>query len=339
MQHEMQLGRLLDRNGNLAEPGFSYHLVKQYDRRDIKASKMRIKEWDYYYIGNSHFGIALTIDDNGYMSMASATVLDFDAKTEYTKSVIGLFPFGRVHLPASSSGGISHLKGKNFDFLFSNTGESRHLSCTMKNLTRGHDLHVDVILTESNRDTMVIATPFAKKHHFYYNQKINLLEATGKATFGDTSYVLDGCLGVLDWGRGVWTYKNTWYWSSLNGRCDGKRIGWNLGYGFGDTKAASENMFFYDDQAYKLNDVRFNIPKDVKGRDCYLCDWTFTSTDGKISMNFHPLIDRHADTSLFIIKSLQHQVFGKFSGYIYAGNEKIEFDDLLGFAEKVTNYW
>ena len=71
----------------------------------------------------------------------------------------------------------------------------------------------------------------------------------------------ENSLGTLDWGRGVWTYKNTWYWSSLQTRLDdGRTFGFNLGYGFGDTSAASENMLFLDGAAHKLDKVVFNIP-------------------------------------------------------------------------------
>ena len=43
--------------------------------------------------------------------------------------------------------------------------------------------------------------------------------------------------GVLDWGRGVWTYHNVWYWGSASGLVDGVPFGFNIGYGFGDTSA------------------------------------------------------------------------------------------------------
>ena len=49
-------------------------------------------------------------------------------------------------------------------------------------------------------------------------------------------------LGLLDWGRGVWTYDNVWYWAAAQGHQAGHVVGLNLGYGFGDTTAASENM-------------------------------------------------------------------------------------------------
>ena len=52
MEHELTTGKLLDENGNLKEAGFSYQLVKKYNRNAITAGKSRIKEWDYYYVGN-----------------------------------------------------------------------------------------------------------------------------------------------------------------------------------------------------------------------------------------------------------------------------------------------
>ena len=96
---------------------------------------------------------------------------------------------------------------------------------------------------------------------------------------------------VLDWGRGVWTYDNTWYWGSASGIVGGHTFGFNIGYGFGDTSAASENMLFYDGIAHKLSQVRFNIPlKD--GKEDYLSPWTFSSDDGRFEMRFVPILDR-----------------------------------------------
>lgn len=92
---------------------------------------------------------------------------------------------------------------------------------------------------------------------------------------------------MLDWGRGVWTYHNTWYWGSTSGQVDGIPFGWNIGYGFGNTSAASENMLFYGGRAHKLSQVQFHIPMR-DGREDYLRPWTFTSDDGRFEMDFVP---------------------------------------------------
>ena len=83
MQNQLNEGRLLDSDGELSEAGYSTKLIKKYQRSDIKANKWRIKEWDYYYIGNNHYGIALTIADNTYMALGSISFLNFDKPFDY----------------------------------------------------------------------------------------------------------------------------------------------------------------------------------------------------------------------------------------------------------------
>jgi hypothetical protein len=144
---------------------------------------------------------------------------------------------------------------------------------------------------------------------------------------------------VLDWGRGLWTYHNTWYWGSASGLAGDVPFGFNIGYGFGDTSQASENMIFYNGKAHKLSRVTFRIPmKD--GKEDYMSPWTFTSDDGRFEMDFEPVLDRAACTSAGPIKSDQHQVFGRFSGTaVLDDGTRIGVSDLMGFAEKVENKW
>ena len=340
MQHLLNPGPLLDEKGNLSEAGYAFDLVKEYRRKDIKGLKSRIKEWDYYFINDDEYGIALTIDDNSYMGLVSVSILDFANHQEWTKSYMKWLTFGETNFPSSSKEGDVFTEGKKYSMFFQNKNGKRHLVCHMKNIVKGKDFSCDIVLEQTNPNSMVIATPFKKKKHFYYNQKINLLKARGYFVFGNLNHQLKkGSLGVLDWGRGVWTYSNTWYWSSLNASQYGHRVGFNLGYGFGDTSAASENMFFYDDKAYKLEDVTFNIPKNQKGKYNFLDKWELTSKSGDINLIFHPIIDRYANTNALIIQSKQHQVFGYFSGRIKLENETIVLDHLLGFAEMVKNRW
>jgi hypothetical protein len=333
-------GLLLDGKGNLIEAGYHTSLVRSYDRKMIRVKGMRSKEWDYYYIGNDQYGIAFTVADNSYLWLSSITFFDFIKKTEITKTDMGWFPMGKLGLPNDSSSGDIIFKKKNFSFQFLHEGGARHLIVTHSAMTKSKSISCDLILTPSIKDSMVIATPFEKKKHFYYNQKINLLKAEGTVILGQDTYSFkDNVYGVLDWGRGVWTYKNTWYWSSLSGVYQGHKLGFNLGYGFGNTSKATENMLFFDDETFKLEDVEFNIPmKD--GKDDYLSIWTLTSKNNAINLKFEPILDRYSGTNVIIIKSIQHQVFGKFSGsFVTDSGKVITFENMLGFAEKVQNNW
>ena len=341
-QHLLSAGRLLSEEGNLAEAGYAFDLVKTYSRSDIKAPRSRIKEWDYYYVGNVNYGVALTVADNGYMSLASISVLEFgEHPFDATRSIAGLFPMGKLHLPASSQQGDIHFQGKGFDILFTLQNGKRHLVASMDKLGKKKErFSCDILLEPTSDKSMVIATPFKKKGHFYYNQKINNLRASGYAKLGDKVYDFNqNSYGVLDWGRGVWTYKNTWFWSSLNTEINGHPFGWNLGYGFGDTSAASENMLFVDGEALKLKDVIMDIPLTSSGRDDFLSSWRLRDKEGAIWVDFKPVYDRHADVNALVLRSNQHQVFGLFSGRIDAGGKSYSFKNLPGFAEKVFNKW
>ncbi len=68
--------------------------------------------------------------------------------------------------------------------------------------------------------------------------------------------------------------------------------------------------------------------------------WTFTSNDGRFEMDFIPILDRKDNSSVGIISSKQHQVFGKFTGKtVLDDGTVIEIRDFLGFAERVENKW
>lgn len=339
-QIRLEEGKLLDQNGNLIQAGYSTSLVKEYRRGAIKAPKIRIKEWDYYYVGNSKFGVALTIADNSYMGLVTVSVMDFEAGTFINKSAISLFPMGKTNMPQTSKIGNVSVRNRNLDIRFLNDGKKRQLVCKMKNFDKGQDFSCDLLLFNEPSESMVIATPFEKQRYFYYNQKINCLKATGKATVGTKFYNFDKELsfGVFDWGRGVWPYSSTWYWSSASGLLkDGRTIGFNLGYGFGDTSHATENMIFLNGKAYKTEQITFHIPKNEKGKFDYMSEWTFTSSDKKVNLVFTPVLDRASNSNVLIIQSDQHQVFGKFNGTVVCDEEVIEIKDLMGFAERVVN--
>lgn len=343
-QHLLHPGPLLDNNGNLVECGYSCSLVKEYSRKAIKANRLRIKEWDYYYIGNKERGLALTIDDNSYMNLVSATVFDFRYPSYLEHSVMGLMSLGKGNLPSTSAKDDTIFSNKKVMMKFLHEGDKRHIIVLWKGFgKKGEELKADVYLEETTGgNSMVIATPFDKKAHFYYNQKINNQKASGYAKLGDEYLDFNkDTYAVLDWGRGVWTYRNTWYWSSASFAQDGHTIGWNLGYGFGNTKAASENMLFVDTKAYKLDDVQFIITTNKHGKDDFISPWKMVSKKGDINLIFTPVIVRHGGGNALVLNSIQNQTFGHFSGRFVVDNGQkiIEIKDAPGFAEKVYNRW
>lgn len=343
MQHEITTRHaLLDEQGKLIEPGYTKGLLMDYDRKAIKGGALRIKEWDYYLIANNDYAVALTIADNSYMGLDGISLLDFRKPWEHTNNAMSFLTLGKRRFPASSSNGDVLNLTKKYSISFKHNGDHRLLSFHMDNFMGGKPISGEIRLENPEQESMVIVTPFAEKETaFYYNQKINCMPASGQVEFDGEVYRFDkeNSFGVLDWGRGVWTYDNVWYWGSASGLVEEVPFGFNIGYGFGDTSSASENMLFYGGKAHKLSQVTFNIPMKADKED-YMSPWTFTSDDGRFEMDFVPIIDRAACTDVKLICSDQHQVFGRFTGKaVLDDGKEIYVKDFLGFAEKVHNKW
>jgi len=339
MQHELTAGELLDGKGRLCEAGWAKREVKRYRRAAIGASWLRIKEWDYYCVLTEDYGLALTVADNGYMGLLSASWLDFRSPDTVTESIMIPFPKGRMALPESADAGDIVQRHPKMSLAFRHEVGGRRLAVDCPGFGGGRGLKGELRLTQPPMDRMVIATPFPRAPRaFYYNQKINCMVAEGEMTMGGETFRFapSSAFGVLDWGRGVWTYDNTWYWGSASGLVGGKPFGFNIGYGFGDTSAASENMVFFEGRAHKLADVTFHIPQDTYDGAA----WRFTSSDGRFEMDFTPIIDRSAHFDLKLLVSVQHQVFGHFTGFVVLDDgRKLEVNRFLGFAEEVRNRW
>ncbi len=354
-----QEGPLHKGDGSLANPGYATALLLHYNRFRIKAPKWRIKEWDYYLVNDNEYAVALTIGDLGYMGLISASLVDFAQQSYKTTSLLTPFPMGRFRLPEHSGRGISEFSNSRVQMRFEVKEGKRTLRAHFARFEGDDSLAIDAILDQEPRDSMVIATPWAEDPHaFYYNQKIVCMRAQGSFKKGLLVHGFrpNESFGLLDWGRGVWTHDNTWFWGVAHGWQDGMghavdgthRFGLNLGYGFGDTSAASENMVFLDGVAHKLGRVDFGIPPKEegasKGRQASVGDqydlmapWHVTDDEDKLDLVFTPILDRKDLTDAKLVVSDQHQVFGTFSGTVEIDGRPFRVGELNGSAEVVRN--
>lgn len=349
-------GPLHNADGSLAEPGYATALLLNYNRFKVRAPKHRIKEWDYYLVNDDEYAVALTVGDLGYMGLISASVVDLVECWYKTTSVITPLPLGRFGLPEHSSEGVTEFENKRVHLRFESKGGTRTLRARFDRFDGDEPLHIDAVLDDEPRDSMVIATPWAEDPKaFYYNQKIVGMRAQGSFRKGLLVHGFrpDDSFGLLDWGRGVWTRDNTWFWAVAQGWQDGRgnrtvgshRFGLNLGYGFGDTSAASENMAFVDGVAHKLGRVDFGIidragaaEKNVERRFDLMAPWHMTDDEGRLDLVFTPSVDRKDYINLALVITDQHQVFGTLSGKVVLddGSEFI-VEGLHGSAEVVRN--
>lgn len=343
MQTELHPGPLLQPNGSLTQVGWARQPVLDcnlesacfYALRPLQ--RFRIKRWDYYAVFTPRRFFSATIAHLGYAGNIFVYTLDFESGDLHEEGLV--IPLGKgIGLPRNSTEGDSSFEDSRVRLHFSLDPDHRHLSVSWPAFLEGRGIQAEIDLrTPPGYESMNIVIPIGKKR-FYWNRKVNCLPASGYVKYGDLTETLDPttCLGSLDWGRGVWEYRSFWNWASASGFLpDGRSLGLNLGCGFGDLSAATENAVILDNRIHKLDQVKFDY---VSGD--YMKPWHFTDNQGRLDLTFTPFKDRTAITNLGIIFSEVHQMFGRYNGKVISDQgEVILVKDLLGFAEEHHARW
>ena len=331
-QQFLQPGPVLNKKGS-PYPGYSTKSVLKFERKAIKASPFRIKEWDFYQVTDRNVCLQFTIGHAAYAGQVGIMFFDFaKGKMLAEKGTFLVLPLHSLHLPENAEEDhiISYHK-KAGEMQFEVKGDVRKLYC------KWEDFEADIVLTRQNSNSLVINIPFDESPKaFYYNHKINCMLAQGLVKYEGKEYhfLPKDSFGLLDWGRGVWPFHNEWYWSNGTGYIDGKIFGFNLGRGFGNTEAATENILFYGDTVHKLGEVKFDFSSD------YMLPWHIYDQEGKLDLTLKPLYDRTTRTKLLWVDNCCHQMFGEFSGKaLLEDGTELKIDNIISFAEHAVNNW
>jgi hypothetical protein len=338
-------GPLLDARGVLTQRGYATKAVLDYRRAAIKAPPWRIKEWDFYQVSDNNCCVQFTVGHTAYAGALTVTFFRFADGLRYDRSTTLVLPFGSLNMPESSARGISVSRG-GVSISFEINPGRRVLRCKTtagKNAAPGVKSNVppmeaEIVLEQKYDTSLVMATPFREyPQAFYYNDKISCMPAEGFIKIGDERFTFEPrtAFGLLDWGRGVWPFHTEWYWGSGSGLVDGVPFGFNIGYGFGDTSAATENMLFYGGEAHKISEVTFDLSAGG-----YMAPKRFSSDDGSFEMEFTPVYDRYTQNKLLFVDTRCHQIFGRFSGKVRLNNgRELVIRDLVAFTEHAVNNW
>ncbi len=331
--------RLLDQSGNVAQPGYCKKNYYIYRRKDIRAPQLRIKEWDFYQISDPRYTVQITFADISMGGAGSFCLFDRATGKKLETAKVSLLTLGRMHLPEDANRPHSlRVQNKNFLLRADVTEEKRVLHAAGK--AGGKDFCCDLTLfVKKDLESLTMAVPFKQNGHFYLNQKINCMPVRGTVCIENQTIAFDPktAFGVLDWGRGVWPYHEDWYWG--NGSTllpDGRLFGFEIGWGFGDMSAASENMLFYDGKAHKIGAVSLDYdPGDP------MKPWVFHSDDRRFEMTMTPEYDNYTSSRVLgLVGNRCHQVFGKWNGIaVLDDGTVLSIENMTAFCEHSDNRW
>ena len=347
---------LLQPDGRLAQTGWSRQPILDCNLEQAAFyppalrfwQKMRIKRWDYYGVFTPKRFFSVTLANIGYAANIFVYVLDY-AKNELHEESLLALPH-TVRLPRNSDEENSETVYQSGDtrIVFHTAQGRRLISTDWPAFDHGKGLRAELALTcPPQHESMNIVIPFSTRR-FYFNRKINCLPAEGILQWGDLREEISPstALGQLDWGRGIWPYRSYWNWASASGflyrapqpgrfQPEMAAIGLNLGTGFGDTSAATENALILDGRIHKLDQVEF-----IYDRRDYQRPWLFRDNQKRLDLMFKPFYERVARTNLPLLSSEVHQLFGRYDGRVVTDSgEELQIKGLVGFAEEHHAQW
>ena len=331
---------LLDSHGELQQVGWARQPLLDCNLGNARTYRApgfdwtRLKRWDYYGVTHPTGYFSATIAHLGYAGQVFVYTVDFERAT-YAEDTITI-PLGSgVELARNSDSGSSSWRGEKASLAFDVVDDARQIVVKWNDFG-GQRLSADLSMSMlPDHESTVIVIPIGDRR-FYYNRKINSMPVTGTVSVGDetTELAAEASSGNLDWGRGIWEYNSTWVWASASGFLGGsRRVGLNLGFGFGDTSAATENTLFIDGKIHKLGDVTFEYDKAD-----FMKPWRMRSD--RVDLTFTPFLDRTAKTNLLLIRSEVHQMFGHYEGTVAEDSgSDVQISGLVGWAEEHQARW
>lgn len=328
---------ILDKNGSPLNPGYSFKMNYIYNRELVKAREERTKEWDFYQFIKNDWVLQMTIGHSSLFSSFSTTLFNLKTGERYNESRLELYKKGKIVYDKNPEEDHTLVaQKKNFLMKYKLENGIRDLKVKAKSKKYGN-VSIDVKAeNDYDNDKMVILTPFFESDKmFYLNYKENYYKADIDITFGQFKLSLSNAKGLMDWGRGYWPYKQEWYWGNATFNIQGHDAGYNIGWGFGNLKNATENMFFYDHKGYKLGvlDVENNPDKPMS-------KVVVKDPEDRFYLKMTPIYDNYSQTKILYIDTYCHQVYYNVTGYFRLDDKtKISFTDVTAFLEHAVNKW
>ncbi|MBX3415679.1 MAG: DUF2804 domain-containing protein [Pirellulales bacterium] len=329
---------LLDENGSLTAWGWARRGLFEYNRSAIPAARhARIKEWEHFTIMSPEFSVGVTIVQLGPLVACSAELIDYASQSIKNAMFLSPTPLEKSALPPDPYGSTRLARGQDFVSL-AYADKRREISFQFAKSLLAATMEGTIELQDDPaHESVAITRPFAEEGHFFYENKIFGLPATGTVTLEGRTYTLPegNAWAIFDWGRGIWPRESQWFWGQAAGKAGDHQVAINLGHGYGDDAHGTCNAILVDGKLHKLDvvDAQFDSADRMQ-------PWQFTSNDDRLTLTFRPIYQQHSKQDLGFARAELFKIHGSYSGTLVLDDgTTLEVKDLLGFAEHMQQRW
>jgi hypothetical protein len=297
----------------------------------------RRKRWNHWSFNSPELHFAAAVVDVDYMRLAFVQLLTF-ADRKWHEGRLTLPLVARPRMGGGASDEVVFEWGRKRIALLPREGGVDVLVDWPG--FPGGDLRAELRAEPApSQESINVTIPWSPTR-YHFTSKQPALRAAGTVRVGGKTHTMEGvdCFAALDFARGVWRYESAWNWASISGRDTlGRVVGINLGAGWTDGTAMTENGVVLDGVAHKLGEsVGFEyVSGDVTG------PWRVHSREGgAVDLLVTPFYHHRLNVDLGVISSKLDQVFGRVTGTLdLPGSGTVAIEGLLAICEDQKARW
>ena len=295
----------------------------------------RKKKWDYWCITGDRFLFSATLAHIDYLSLGAVYFLEYDSH-RFGEQIVAR-PLSRMPVMPETVKGTIQFECGQTGLRFECAENRLHLS-VHSNSFEGKPFEASLDIDRpADHESLNVVVPWSARS-FQFTSKQHCLPTKGIVTWGgDTfSFSPDSAFACLDFGRGIWPYRTTWNWAAFSGRSGGDTVGINMGAQWTDGTGMNENGILLNGRLYKIFD---EIIFEYDSQD-FMKPWRMkTGASSAVRLEFRPFYEKAGDANLFIVRSVTHQMFGRYFGTLDVDGRTIPIDGIVGWAEEHRARW
>lgn len=289
----------------------------------------RNKRWEYWGVTTPTHIVTLTVSSIDYAAVHEVRVLDRVTGEVVATNAIGILS-GSATLPGTLAAGPARARTRNLTIDIDEVDGGTRLRAQTPRI------RLDVIVWRPDgHEALGVVVPWNDRL-FQYTVKDVARPAAGTLWIDDAKFAVPSgtSWAMLDHGRGRWPYSMLWNWGAGSGVDHGRVIGVQLGGKWTDGTGSTENALLVDGRLHKIGD---ELVWEYDRND-FMVPWKIHSE--RVDLDFVPFYDKASSINLGVFASRGDQCFGHYSGWMAtAAGERVEFSDILGWAEAVHNRW
>ena len=222
-------------------------------RCNLPARSLRAKRWNSWIVHDRRFLFAAGVADLGLVSRGHAVMIDLAAKVVVARAATSVGRRGCAL--GETEDAPARFRSRRLTFSSTHEGDTTSVLVTCERFDEGERLSAAMrVAYPPGAEVFCFAAPLPDRG-FHYASKHLALPAAGHVRVGSREYAFEGpqALATLDYGRGVWPRRAAWTWASASGWCGDELVGINLGRGWTDGGAATENVVSVDGRLHHLD--------------------------------------------------------------------------------------